>query len=601
MATTTTGREIALDGDLLAVMETLFHEVTAKRELEPSLRKHEPRDRALVAQMTDEERSAYLIESLSLNQVNYENDKLDSYMRRIGKEVTDSSGDGDLTFGERIGGSEGSEDTLGMSAEPPRRPLTPARGPGRSRCSSATGASSAAAPTRMRSGCSATPAPRRSRRSGPGPPPRQLRHEINGGGSSFCGDCPLKLPLAPDQPPPQRAARRRRRFPAGCTSSAPRPATSPASRRAARRRPASREHARRACSTSTSSRGSSTKPGPRSAGSTSSTTARPSCTSAPSRCARTSRRSSRTSTSTRAPTAWPSPKRRRGSSRTRASTRSPSPRRRVAGDLRAYRQRGKFDMAIANLRAMIDEKAKSGRDVPFINWRYILFNWNDSDAEMERARRMADDLGVDRLCWEITDHPEDSFSRRFAPGTPDFHRIRHEVWDDNDLGNAIAGATPRAEIVVHTVMPGLPLARPGDAARDAEDRSAQSLRRGRFGRRQLRPAPGPPRRAIDDERRHDDQPRSRPRLAAGGHPARRERGGRRSKCRAPEQPGRYALKFDLVSEGIDWFEIVRLADDGEAARGARLRERRPLQGSRDAVQAAIAIMSSRVSRSTAAF
>jgi hypothetical protein len=23
---------------------------------------------------------------------------------------------------------------------------------------------------------------------------------------------------------------------------------------------------------------------------------------------------------------------------------------------------------------------------------------------------------------------------------------------------------------------------------------------------------------------------------------------------APERPGRYTLKFDLVSEGIDWFE-----------------------------------------------
>ena len=23
---------------------------------------------------------------------------------------------------------------------------------------------------------------------------------------------------------------------------------------------------------------------------------------------------------------------------------------------------------------------------------------------------------------------------------------------------------------------------------------------------------------------------------------------------APQAPGRYALKFDLVSEGIDWFE-----------------------------------------------
>src|SRR5262245_8704632 len=129
-----------------------------------------------------------------------------------------------------------------------------------------------------------------------------------------------------------------------------------------------------------------------------------------------------------------------------------------------YRQRGKFDVALANLRALIDEKAKSRRDVPFVNWRYILFTWNDSDQEMELARRMAADLGVDRLCWEITDHPEDSFSRRFVPTAPDFERIRHEVWDNNNLGNAIAGATPRAEIVVHSVLPDLPfMARTGSA------------------------------------------------------------------------------------------------------------------------------------------
>src|SRR5688572_15415480 len=44
-----------------------------------------------------------------------------------------------------------------------------------------------------------------------------------------------------------------------------------------------------------------------------------------------------------------------------------------------YRQRGDFNKAIANLTAAVDEKRKNGRDVPFINWRYILFNWNDSD------------------------------------------------------------------------------------------------------------------------------------------------------------------------------------------------------------------------------
>src|SRR5687768_7767635 len=38
-----------------------------------------------------------------------------------------------------------------------------------------------------------------------------------------------------------------------------------------------------------------------------------------------------------------------------------------------YRQRGRFDVAIANLKSMVDEKRRSGRDVPFLNWRYILF------------------------------------------------------------------------------------------------------------------------------------------------------------------------------------------------------------------------------------
>jgi hypothetical protein len=82
---TTTGAEIKLDGDLLAVLETLFHEVTAKRELERSFQDMWNEIEHLVSQMTEEERSAYLTESLFLNQVKYENDKLESYMRRLEK------------------------------------------------------------------------------------------------------------------------------------------------------------------------------------------------------------------------------------------------------------------------------------------------------------------------------------------------------------------------------------------------------------------------------------------------------------------------------------------------------------------------------------
>ena len=82
---TTSGTEIHLDGDLLAVMETLYHEVTAKRELERSFEDMLREINHLIDQMDESERRAYLLESLFLNTVKYENDKLEAYMRKIAK------------------------------------------------------------------------------------------------------------------------------------------------------------------------------------------------------------------------------------------------------------------------------------------------------------------------------------------------------------------------------------------------------------------------------------------------------------------------------------------------------------------------------------
>ena len=83
--TTTTGATVTLDGDLLAIMETLYREVTAKRELERTFEDMMREINHLIGQMTDEERQTYLRESLFLNTVKYENDKLDAYMRKISK------------------------------------------------------------------------------------------------------------------------------------------------------------------------------------------------------------------------------------------------------------------------------------------------------------------------------------------------------------------------------------------------------------------------------------------------------------------------------------------------------------------------------------
>jgi phage gp29-like protein len=82
---TTSGTDIALDGDLLSIMEALYREVTAKRELERSFEDMVKEIHHLIGQMDEDERRTYLAESLFLNTVKYENDKLEAYMKRLTK------------------------------------------------------------------------------------------------------------------------------------------------------------------------------------------------------------------------------------------------------------------------------------------------------------------------------------------------------------------------------------------------------------------------------------------------------------------------------------------------------------------------------------
>ena len=82
---TSGGVSITLDGDLLAVMEALYKEVTARHELERSFEDMVKEIHYLIEQMDDQERRTYLAESLFLNTVKYENDKLESYMKRLTK------------------------------------------------------------------------------------------------------------------------------------------------------------------------------------------------------------------------------------------------------------------------------------------------------------------------------------------------------------------------------------------------------------------------------------------------------------------------------------------------------------------------------------
>ena len=115
-----------------------------------------------------------------------------------------------------------------------------------------------------------------------------------------------------------------------------------------------------------------------------------------------------------------------------------------------YRRGGDFAKVVRNMKALAAEKRRLGREVPFINWRYILFKWNDSFWQMVRAKRLALRIGVDRLTWEITDHPVEALSKKYQVGTRAWKRIYFQIWDTGQIANAL-----RRRRFIARIRPGL--------------------------------------------------------------------------------------------------------------------------------------------------
>jgi hypothetical protein len=81
----TSGVEIPLDGDLLTVLEALYREITVKTELDHTFEDTVREIQEVIQQMTEEERNQYLSESLFLNFVSYENERLGAYLKKLTK------------------------------------------------------------------------------------------------------------------------------------------------------------------------------------------------------------------------------------------------------------------------------------------------------------------------------------------------------------------------------------------------------------------------------------------------------------------------------------------------------------------------------------
>jgi MoaA/NifB/PqqE/SkfB family radical SAM enzyme len=104
-----------------------------------------------------------------------------------------------------------------------------------------------------------------------------------------------------------------------------------------------------------------------------------------------------------------------------------------------YRVGGDFDAVIRNMRGCLEARRALGRTRPYVVWRYILFDWNDSPAEMDLARRMAREIGVDLFAWHLNVATSEMSSKRYYIGSPHLHEIASELWD-NVQNTQLAGA-----------------------------------------------------------------------------------------------------------------------------------------------------------------
>lgn len=220
---------------------------------------------------------------------------------------------------------------------------------------------------------------------------------------------------------------------------------------------------------------------------------------------------------------------------------------------RRYRRGGSFGKVRDALDALCAACDRAGtRDRVDVVWQYILFDWNDGDDEIARARRLAAEAGA-RLSFVVTHTP--GASRRYVDGSPETARLlaggdayealtcdarMKHLWSHGGVAGdryraclssaarAVAGPAGREVLLAVGVRNGgrLPWGTSGPAVR-------LGLRLRTVGGRVLRELPGV---AI-----------APPELPPGASVALDAR------VPLPDAPGRYELFVDVVEEGVCWF------------------------------------------------
>jgi uncharacterized Fe-S cluster-containing radical SAM superfamily protein len=100
--------------------------------------------------------------------------------------------------------------------------------------------------------------------------------------------------------------------------------------------------------------------------------------------------------------------------------------------LRKYQAGGSFETAYGNMKDLAMFRASRHSVRPVIEWKYVLFNWNDRRGMIRRAVELAREAGVDAISFWPTRRPRRGISWRFYL-LPHFKKLGVANWKGREV------------------------------------------------------------------------------------------------------------------------------------------------------------------------
>jgi MoaA/NifB/PqqE/SkfB family radical SAM enzyme len=96
-----------------------------------------------------------------------------------------------------------------------------------------------------------------------------------------------------------------------------------------------------------------------------------------------------------------------------------------------YMIRSSFEKAHAAMRDMVAYRNARGLELPILEWKYLLFNWNDHPEHIARAIEMAKAIKIDILSFWPTSNPFYGISWRYRLGQ--FKNVGKPSWKGREI------------------------------------------------------------------------------------------------------------------------------------------------------------------------